>query len=220
MPVMRLQDEGFAVTAWFMNPNIHPLSEYLRRREAAGRCAERLGIPLRYADETWNITHWLRDMAGRDTAPMRCAHCCHSRMAATFAAAHELGFAFYSSSLLYSRYQPHDVIALGGQTATSGQMVSGQVTGHGEAVSKIASAAANSADGAVTDITRATPPTAATAHDVPHFIYRDFRTDWQAGIDLSKAWDVYRQPYCGCIYSEADRYAKKLRSLLPQHPAG
>ena len=35
MPVKRLQDEGFTVTAWYMNPNIQPLMEYLRRREAA-----------------------------------------------------------------------------------------------------------------------------------------------------------------------------------------
>ena len=46
MPITRLLDEGFAVTAWYMNPNIHPLSEYLRRRDAAGECAERLGIPI------------------------------------------------------------------------------------------------------------------------------------------------------------------------------
>ena len=31
MPVKRLQDEGFTVTAWYMNPNIQPLMEYLRR---------------------------------------------------------------------------------------------------------------------------------------------------------------------------------------------
>ena len=38
MPVKRLQDEGFTVTAWYMNPNIQPLMEYLRRREAAEEC--------------------------------------------------------------------------------------------------------------------------------------------------------------------------------------
>ena len=34
MPITRLQDEGYVVTAWFMNPNVQPLAEYLRRREA------------------------------------------------------------------------------------------------------------------------------------------------------------------------------------------
>ena len=89
-----------------------------------------------------------------------------SRVEAAFAKAASLGFAWVSTSLLYSRYQPHEVIAAAGRrlAAPSG----------------------------------------------PGFVYRDFRTDWQAGIDRSKDWGLYRQPYCGCVYSEADRYRKKL----------
>ena len=40
------------------------------------------------------------------------------------------------------------------------------------------------------------------------FHYRDFRTGWQEGIDESKRLGMYRQPYCGCIYSEKERYFK------------
>ncbi|WP_457573605.1 epoxyqueuosine reductase QueH [Desulfolithobacter sp.] len=43
------------------------------------------------------------------------------------------------------------------------------------------------------------------------FYYEDFRTGWQQGIDGSIAMGLYRQPYCGCIYSEQERYDKKLR---------
>lgn len=38
------------------------------------------------------------------------------------------------------------------------------------------------------------------------FLYKDFRTGWQEGIAQSKALGMYRQPYCGCIYSEKERY--------------
>ncbi len=38
------------------------------------------------------------------------------------------------------------------------------------------------------------------------FIYRDFRTGWQDGIKRSKELGLYRQQYCGCIYSEKERY--------------
>jgi predicted adenine nucleotide alpha hydrolase (AANH) superfamily ATPase len=34
---------------------------------------------------------------------------------------------------------------------------------------------------------------------------------WQEGIDESIAMNLYRQPYCGCIYSEQERYDKKWR---------
>ena len=39
-----------------------------------------------------------------------------------------------------------------------------------------------------------------------HFVYDDFRRGWQEGIQKSKAMGLYRQQYCGCIYSEKDRY--------------
>jgi predicted adenine nucleotide alpha hydrolase (AANH) superfamily ATPase len=38
------------------------------------------------------------------------------------------------------------------------------------------------------------------------FYYQDFRTGWQEGIRLSKESGLYRQKYCGCIYSEKERY--------------
>ncbi len=43
------------------------------------------------------------------------------------------------------------------------------------------------------------------------FVYYDFRKGWQEGINISKEKNMYRQPYCGCIYSEQERYDKSLR---------
>ena len=170
--VMRLREMGYEVTAWFMNPNIQPLAEYLRRREALEQCAARLNMPVIWEDAAWDITAWLRQVAGvQDVAPRRCELCCDMRMEAAWAKARELGFPAFSSSLLYSRYQPHEAIR------RKGEQLAARPGG-------------------------------------PAFVYRDFREDWQQGIDLSKAWELYRQPYCGCVYSEAERYGKKLRRLM------
>jgi predicted adenine nucleotide alpha hydrolase (AANH) superfamily ATPase len=38
------------------------------------------------------------------------------------------------------------------------------------------------------------------------FYYEDFRSGWQEGIRLSKEMGLYRQQYCGCVYSEKERY--------------
>ena len=38
------------------------------------------------------------------------------------------------------------------------------------------------------------------------FHYQDFREGWKEGIQASKALGMYRQQYCGCIYSEKERY--------------
>ena len=46
------------------------------------------------------------------------------------------------------------------------------------------------------------------------FLYRDFRLGWKEGIETSKILRIYRQGYCGCIYSERDRY---LGCKTPKH---
>lgn len=43
------------------------------------------------------------------------------------------------------------------------------------------------------------------------FYYEDFRPGWQEGIDISHELELYRQPYCGCIFSEEERYSKAIR---------
>ena len=44
------------------------------------------------------------------------------------------------------------------------------------------------------------------------FFYHDFRPGWKQGIEESKALGMYRQSYCGCIYSEKDRYFKPVKN--------
>jgi predicted adenine nucleotide alpha hydrolase (AANH) superfamily ATPase len=43
------------------------------------------------------------------------------------------------------------------------------------------------------------------------FYYEDFRKGWRKGVEISKEMGLYRQQYCGCIYSEKDRYLKKVK---------
>jgi epoxyqueuosine reductase len=44
------------------------------------------------------------------------------------------------------------------------------------------------------------------------FLHDDFRRGWQEGIQQSKTMGLYRQQYCGCIYSEKDRYHPRPKS--------
>jgi len=45
----------------------------------------------------------------------------------------------------------------------------------------------------------------AVQHGIP-FLYRDFREGWSEGVRISKEVGMYRQSYCGCIYSEKERF--------------
>ena len=173
MPIQELQDQGHAVTGYFDNPNIHPLTEYFRRREGALAVAARMGIDLLFPDTPeYDAAAWCRaalaDPAGR------CAYCRNSRFHRAAAFAQARGFEGFSSSLLYSRHQDHQGMIDAGKKA--------------EATSGVS------------------------------FVYHDFRTAWQAGINRSKEWGIYRQQYCGCLFSEQDRYQKDLSRLRPASP--
>lgn len=159
-----LLEAGLEVTGLFYNPNIQPLTEYLRRREGVEQVASRLGIPVIYLDAEYDPTVFLRQAAFREGE--RCRACYDLRLGRAASFARERDFDWFSSSLLYSKYQNHELIRQTGEQAAQG----------GPA----------------------------------RFFYRDFREGWQAGITLSKDWGIYRQPYCGCIYSEFTRYRKRL----------
>ncbi len=45
----------------------------------------------------------------------------------------------------------------------------------------------------------------AAAIGIP-FLYRDFRAGWKDGVEESKRLGMYRQRYCGCIYSEKESH--------------
>ena len=54
------------------------------------------------------------------------------------------------------------------------------------------------------------------------FYYEDFRPGWKKGVDASKVMGLYRQQYCGCIYSEKERYLdtreNRQARISPQRP--
>lgn len=48
------------------------------------------------------------------------------------------------------------------------------------------------------------------------FLYRDFRPYFREGQDAARELGLYMQKYCGCIFSEEDRYKK--RKKKPKQP--
>ena len=42
------------------------------------------------------------------------------------------------------------------------------------------------------------------------FLYRDFRPNFRAGNQRARELGFYMQKYCGCVFSEEDRYAKQI----------
>jgi predicted adenine nucleotide alpha hydrolase (AANH) superfamily ATPase len=167
-PVQVLRDQGYDVTGLYFNPNIHPLQEYLKRRQGVVETAERLDLPVIYKDKDHDPASYLRAVAFRENN--RCFHCYTMRLEKTWSVAKRGGFDCFTSTLLYSKFQQHQTIADLGR----------DIAGRG----------------------------------ATQFLYQDFREGWKQGIDISKEWNIYRQQYCGCIYSEMERYRRDLESLF------
>ena len=43
------------------------------------------------------------------------------------------------------------------------------------------------------------------------FLYRDFRPNFREGNNKAREMELYMQKYCGCIFSEEDRFAKQIQ---------
>ena len=110
----------------------------------------------------------LRDFVRAVSADIdhRCAHCYTIRLgtAAKYAADH--GYDAFTSSLLISPYQNHELLKAVGETMGKKYGV--------------------------------------------EFYYRDFRPGFREGQAKAREMGLYMQKYCGCIFSEEDRYSTKI----------
>lgn len=80
MPVVHLRKEGFNVTAFFFNPNIHPEEEYGLRRDSAQLAAEKLDYPLVFAGDALKPAQWIRELNGVTQEGERCVSCYRQRL--------------------------------------------------------------------------------------------------------------------------------------------
>ena len=161
-PVKSLIETGHRVTGFFYNPNIHPYTEFSERLEAVKKFAKQAGVKMIYHDE-YDLRGFLRLVLFREDE--RCRFCYHMRLLRTAVVAKRGSFDAFTSTLLISPHQNHDLIK------SIGEQVAREV-------------------------------------GVP-FFYQDFRLGYREGYELSKQHDLYRQSYCGCIFSEYERYAGK-----------
>ena len=144
---------------FFYRHNIHPYSECLKRQETLQCYARQIDLRVIYQDG-YDLEGFIQHVVYREKD--RCSYCYHDRLQSTALTAKRGKFDYFTTTLLYSKFQKHDLIKSIGDSV-------------GRAVG------------------------------VP-FLYEDFRSGWKEGVQTSRALEMYRQPYCGCIYSEKERF--------------
>jgi epoxyqueuosine reductase len=105
-PVSVLQEEEISFEGLYYNPNIHPYDEFLRRKENVGIVAGLSGYEVHYMDDFMQ-EEW--ENFDKETAE-RCMMCYDLRLKKTAEFAKNNGFDSFTSTLLVSPYQNHDLI--------------------------------------------------------------------------------------------------------------
>lgn len=105
-PLYLLREEGHNVTGFFYNPNIHPIEEYQRRKDTAKAYSNIVKLEVKYEDGFMEDV-WLNY---KDSSESRCLMCYSLRLDKTASYAKENGYEAFTTSLLVSPYQKHELI--------------------------------------------------------------------------------------------------------------
>ena len=103
-----LRKEGIEPTLYWYNPNIHPYTEYVARRDCLVEYAKSINVGAIIQDE-YGLVDFCKNTS--NNLQSRCVDYCYPvRLRKTFEYAKEQGYDAVTTSLLYSIYQKHDFI--------------------------------------------------------------------------------------------------------------
>jgi len=120
-PLERLRQDGFDVSGFFYNPNIHPAPEFNLRRQAVEEYGKGQQVPVAFPEYDPDI--FFRTVPESLGFPARCAYCWKLRLSQTARYARENGFTAFTTTLLVSPYQDIEVIKQVGNLAAEEQGV-------------------------------------------------------------------------------------------------
>ena len=150
-----LKTKEIEVTNYYFNPNIYPKDESDRRLEGLQTAAGGRSSVI-VAD--YDPEKYLQAIKGLENEfPKRCTYCYKLRLEETAQYAKDHGFDAFSTTLLVSPYQKHEVLRSLGEEVGDKYGV--------------------------------------------EFYYTDWRPYFRKGQEEAKFIPIYRQKYCGCIFS-------------------
>ena len=115
-PLSRLKAQGFKIRGFYYNPNLYPVSEYFRRLEALKVLSQEFSLDLDYPEH--KESDFSQAINAQESQPQRCINCWSLRLQKTARQAKEKGYSAFSTTLLVSPYQNHELLKqLGNQIA-------------------------------------------------------------------------------------------------------
>ncbi|MCS7199457.1 MAG: epoxyqueuosine reductase QueH [Caldimicrobium sp.] len=163
-PVSCLRQRGLSIKGFFYNPNIHPYQEYQMRIQALEKVAQIETLEIIWHRE-YDLEYFLEETLFRWQKPKRCERCYYLRLKKCAELAVKLRAEAFTTTLLQSPFQYHELIRDIGKELES-------------------------------------------RYKIP-FYYEDWRVGYKEGKNRAKTLALYLQRYCGCIFSEKERYLSR-----------
>ena len=160
--VESLRSEDIEPVSYWYNPNIHPYTEYRMRKTTLEDYSKQIDMQL-IIDNDYGLRKFTKAVI--DDLEHRCPVCYKMRLDQTAQYAAEHHYDSFTTTLLVSPYQKHDLLIAAGEAAAEKYGVK--------------------------------------------FLYRDFRVGFKEGQAKARELGLYMQKYCGCIFSEEERYRWK-----------
>jgi predicted adenine nucleotide alpha hydrolase (AANH) superfamily ATPase len=153
------RQQEYEVDGYWYNPNIHPFTEHQARLASVRELSQKLHFPL-IEEDGYEMPEYFRQITGHEDD--RCRYCFDMRLRSTAAAAKKNSYDAFTSTLLISPHQEHEILREIGQKVSRETGV--------------------------------------------EFLYADLRKRYSDSRHITKPMELYRQQYCGCLYSEWERY--------------
>jgi predicted adenine nucleotide alpha hydrolase (AANH) superfamily ATPase len=151
--------QRYDVGGFWYNPNIHPFTEHQQRLESMKSLAKETNLPLIISPD-YDVVEYFRRVVGHETE--RCGYCFELRLTKTAKVAHSNGYDGFTTTLLISPHQKHELIKKVGEKVAKEKGI--------------------------------------------EFLYADLRKRYSDSRHITKPMNLYRQQYCGCLFSEWERY--------------
>ena len=209
------------VTVFYYNPNITSQEEYTYRLEEQKRLIGLMPFkyPVDLIEGAYEPECFLKMSCGLEDAPERgprCRKCYALRLEETARMAREGSFDYFATTLTLSPLKPAEVINAIGLALAPGAQERKDIQGFVPEARKY-----KQLPGSETEM--------QGPEDIPGFtsgaalyLPTDFKKNngYKRSIELSKEYGLYRQNYCGCVYSKRAREAQEQAGRAQEQAGG
>lgn len=221
----------FDITILYYNPNIYPEQEYFRRlnelKNLLPRFPEAIKNNVKLVEENYDQNEFYEaikikenpDLAEEKEKGERCRRCYELRMKRAFLYASEHNFDYFCTTLSISPFKDAEKInkigedlCKGANNSVSSKVIStGSITENALSITGDARSITESVNNSVVEVLETT----GNAQKSPKWLPSDFKKKggFKRSLELSKEYGLYRQQYCGCVFSKTNTEKERKESF-------